>query len=73
VGAIVAVGELVRVQGFGLAGVRTVPAEDAAAVRSAWATLPPEVSAVILTRAAAEALGADTVTVDGDRLVVVLP
>lgn len=70
-GRIAALGELVRIQGFGLAGVLTVPAEDPDATRAAWAGLPPDVSAVILTRAAAEALGPQAV--DGDRLVAVLP
>ncbi len=70
-GRIVALGELVRIQGFGLAGVLTVPAETPAAVRTAWADLTADVAAVILTPAAAVAV--DVETVHSDRLVVVLP
>lgn len=70
-GRIAALGELVRVQGFGLAGVLTVAAEDPATVRAAWTGLAPDVVAVILTPAAAAVLGAETV--QDDRLVVVLP
>jgi len=49
-------GELVKVQGFALAGAVTCPAEDPAAVRDAWASLPADVVVVILTPRAAQAL-----------------
>lgn len=53
---VAAIGEAVRVAGFALAGVAVVPAEDGDAARAAWRSLPPEVVAVILTPAAAEAV-----------------
>lgn len=68
---IAALGELTRVQGFGLAGVLTLAAEDPPAVLAAWAGLAPDVVAVILTPMAADAIGAETV--HSERLVVVLP
>jgi vacuolar-type H+-ATPase subunit F/Vma7 len=64
-----AIGERALVQGYGLAGATVAIAEDAVEVRQAWHALPPDVAVVVLTAAAAGALGADT---DG-RLVVVLP
>ncbi|MGZ4142684.1 MAG: V-type ATP synthase subunit F [Actinomycetota bacterium] len=54
---IVAVGEEVHVMGFRLGGARVVPAEDAAAVMRAWESLADDASVVILTCAAADALG----------------
>jgi vacuolar-type H+-ATPase subunit F/Vma7 len=51
------VGELTRVQGFALAGALVLPAEDAEAVRAAWSSLDEEVAVVVLTPAAAAALG----------------
>jgi vacuolar-type H+-ATPase subunit F/Vma7 len=51
------VGELTRVQGFALAGALVVAAEDPEAVRAAWASLDEEVAVVVLTPAAAAALG----------------
>jgi vacuolar-type H+-ATPase subunit F/Vma7 len=56
-GTIAALGERSLVRGFALAGVRVVEAEDAEAVRSAWLGLHAEVAVVILTPAAARALG----------------
>ncbi len=55
-GRVAAIGELVRVQGFGLAGALVLPAEEPADVRAAWRSLPADVLAVILTPAAADAL-----------------
>jgi vacuolar-type H+-ATPase subunit F/Vma7 len=51
------VGELVRVQGFDLAGALVLAAEDAAGVRAAWGSLDAEVAVVVLTDRAAAALG----------------
>jgi hypothetical protein len=45
------------VRAFALAGVAVLPAEDADAVRAAWAALPDGVDLVLLTDAAARALG----------------
>jgi len=65
-----AIGELVRVQGFALAGARILPAESPDAVRTAWQELPDDVALVILTRAAAEALAPAE---RAHRLTVVMP
>ncbi|MFF6772899.1 hypothetical protein ACFY8W_04975 [Streptomyces sp. NPDC012637] len=46
-----------RVRGLALAGVDVFEAERAKDVREAWWSLPDDVSLVILTPAAAEALG----------------
>jgi hypothetical protein len=54
---VAALGERLAVQGFGLAGALVLAAEDAAAARAAWRTLPPDMAVVILTRAAADAVG----------------
>jgi len=58
-GAIAAIGEALRVQGLGLAGVRVLAAEDPEQVRERWATLTDDVVLVILTPQAAEALPTD--------------
>jgi vacuolar-type H+-ATPase subunit F/Vma7 len=55
-GRVAVIGELVRVQGFGLAGALVLPAEEPADVRAAWRSLPAAVVVVILTPAAADAL-----------------
>jgi vacuolar-type H+-ATPase subunit F/Vma7 len=71
-GQVAALGERARVAGFALAGVSVLPAENPQAVREAWRALPAAVSLVILTPAAAEALG--RAVVEGTRpLVVVMP
>jgi vacuolar-type H+-ATPase subunit F/Vma7 len=49
VSAIVALGERSLVEGFALAGVRVVPAEDRAEVRAVWEGLGPDVAVVLLT------------------------
>ncbi|MFD5493892.1 hypothetical protein ACFYY3_33720 [Streptomyces sp. NPDC001812] len=56
-GRVAALGEQVRVAGFALAGVTVLLAEGPDAVRAAWRTLPKDVELVILTPAAAAALG----------------
>ena len=55
-GAIVVIGEAVRTVGFGLAGAVVFECETAADVQHAWAALPADVLAVILTPAADAAL-----------------
>ncbi|SDZ17964.1 hypothetical protein SAMN05216215_105035 [Saccharopolyspora shandongensis] len=55
-GTVVAIGEWARVQGWGLVGVEIRGGEDAAAVQLSWDSLGDDVSVVILTPAAAEAL-----------------
>ncbi|MER8162032.1 hypothetical protein [Streptomyces sp. NPDC094472] len=58
--------------GLLLAGVTVVAAEEPDAVREAWRGLPPETALVILTPAAADALGPGPV--GGTRpLTVVMP
>jgi hypothetical protein len=47
--------------GFALAGVVLRPAADAGAVRAAWSDLRTDDALVILTAAAAEALGDEVV------------
>ncbi len=65
-------GEQVRSQGFGLAGVLVLGAEDDDAVRAAWDALPVDVGVVVLTPRAAAALGAERTSVL-NPLSVVLP
>lgn len=60
-GRVVAIGEEARIMGFALAGVLICPAADADTVRAAWRDLQPDDALVILTPAAAEALGADAI------------
>jgi vacuolar-type H+-ATPase subunit F/Vma7 len=72
VSRIVAIGEGSRTRGFALAGATVVVAEDAAEVAAAWQALEPDVGLVLLTTAAAEAVGRDA----GDRphlLTAVMP
>jgi vacuolar-type H+-ATPase subunit F/Vma7 len=54
---VAALGEQASVQGYGLAGALVLVAEDAEAVRAAWAGLGEDVAVVILTQTAARALG----------------
>jgi len=71
-GRIAALGEDARIAGFALAGVPTVRAETADAVRRAWAELPADVVLVLLTPTAAAALG-DVPRGSAGRLTAVLP
>jgi vacuolar-type H+-ATPase subunit F/Vma7 len=70
-GPVAVIGEQARVQGFALAGAVVMVADDEAAVRSQWASLPADVPVVVLTPAAAVALG--HLTADDGRLIVVMP
>ena len=70
-GRVAALGAQVRVQGFALAGATVVAADDADSVRSGWHGLPGDVSVVILTPEAADALSG--VLPDPRRLTVVMP
>jgi ATP synthase (F/14-kDa) subunit len=47
------IGEEAQVLGYLLAGALVFPAEDAAAARAAWRTLPPDVAVAVLTSQAA--------------------
>jgi vacuolar-type H+-ATPase subunit F/Vma7 len=71
-GRIIAIGEEARIMGFALAGVNVYPAADARAVRAVWQDLQPDDALVILTSAAAEALG-DEVARTRPPLTVVMP
>lgn len=66
---VAAIGESYRVEGLRLAGVLVLPGEGGSEVRTSWASVPDDVSVVILTPAAAEALE----PVRHARLTVVLP
>lgn len=72
-GTVAALGEGARIEGFALAGVLLRPAEDPAAVRSTWRELPREVAVVILTKAAALALGPAVVESTSYPIAVVMP
>lgn len=69
---IVAIGATHDLEGFGLAGVKVVPAATDADVAEAWSLLDDEVGLVILSPAAAAALGPE-VAVRTDVLTVVTP
>ena len=68
---VTAVGEAALIDGFALAGVRTCPAETADEVRRCWSAAE-DAAVVILTPAAADALGALRF-VERAPLTVVLP
>jgi vacuolar-type H+-ATPase subunit F/Vma7 len=59
---IAAIGEETLVRALVMAGVRVTPADDPAAVRSAWRALPSDVGVVILTEAAASTLADERAT-----------
>jgi vacuolar-type H+-ATPase subunit F/Vma7 len=68
-GRIAAIGESVRIEGLGLAGVLVLPGDDPDEVRNSWATLPTDVAVVVLTQSAAALLDDER----RDRLTVVMP
>jgi vacuolar-type H+-ATPase subunit F/Vma7 len=69
-GTVVVIGEEALVRGFGLVGAAILPASGPERVRAAWHGLTPDVSLVILTPAAAAALGRSD---PAGPLVAVLP
>ena len=69
---VVAIGAQQQVAGFALAGARVYPADSAEQARAAWRALPDTVAVVILTEAAADALGADRLAPQAP-LTVVMP
>jgi len=72
VARVAVLGEGPAVQGYALAGALVLTAADDAAVRAQWAALPADVAVVVLTAAAARALG--SASVNGTYpLTVVLP
>jgi vacuolar-type H+-ATPase subunit F/Vma7 len=72
VGTVAVIGEQVLIQGFALAGAVVLPAENATAACAAWLQLPRNVLVVVLTPAAAAALG-DLAHADGCPATVVMP
>ena len=54
---VAALGAPRQLAGFALAGVTVLPADTDDDVRRVWRTLDPEVSVIILTSAARQALG----------------
>jgi vacuolar-type H+-ATPase subunit F/Vma7 len=71
-GAVAVIGARTRVQGWALAGARVCAADDPASVVRAWDQLGDDVSVVLLTEAAADALAAELVELSWP-LVVVIP
>lgn len=72
-GTVVALGEEARTSGFALAGVLVRPAEGPDSVRAVWQELPDDVALVILTQAAAAALGSEALNVPCPLTVVMPP
>ncbi|HEX5880190.1 MAG TPA: V-type ATP synthase subunit F [Actinomycetota bacterium] len=73
VAGVAVVGERFRVQGFTLAGAVVHAADDAATVRSVWASLGDDVAVVVLTPRAAAALEAELAEGSPTPLTVVMP
>ncbi|HXX89848.1 MAG TPA: hypothetical protein VEI83_06475 [Acidimicrobiales bacterium] len=71
-GRVVVLGESVVVAGFALGGAVPVAADDPDAVRRSWESLDGDTAVVVLTPAAADALGARTAE-RPDTLVVRMP
>jgi vacuolar-type H+-ATPase subunit F/Vma7 len=65
-------GDPVRASGYRLVGAQLLPATTAAEVRRQWRGLPADVGVVLLTPAAAEALGPQALE-SAVALTVVLP
>jgi vacuolar-type H+-ATPase subunit F/Vma7 len=57
VGRVAVLGESVRVQGYALAGALPIVAESPEEIKEAWSNLARDVELVVLTPAAAAALG----------------
>ncbi|MCF3142525.1 hypothetical protein [Streptomyces platensis] len=72
-GTVVAIGEGMKTSGFALVGVMVRPAEAPESVRAVWQGLPDDVALVILTSAAAAALGPDVLNAARPLMVVMPP
>ena len=72
-GTIVVLGEGVAVDSFALAGATVLRAEQPDDVRRAWRSLAPDTGVVVLTAAAAAALGAAVDERADGVLTVVMP
>jgi vacuolar-type H+-ATPase subunit F/Vma7 len=71
-GQVVVLGEPARVMGYALAGALAIEAEGEEVAR-AWASLPPDASLVVLTPAAAQALGQAVLAKRRHILIVTMP
>jgi len=71
-GQIVVLGEAVRIEGFALGGATVLVADDPDAVRRTWESLSEDVTVVVLTSKAAEALATGIALREG-LLSVVMP
>ena len=69
---VVVLGDPIRTVGYGLAGAELLMATTADEVRRRWAELPADVGVVLLTAAAAEALGPERLGA-ATALTVVMP
>lgn len=69
---VAAIGAAPQIGGFALAGARVYPVDTAEQARQAWRGMPGTVAVVILTDAAASAIGADR-TATQAPLTIVLP
>lgn len=69
---IVAIGEHPRIDGFALAGVQLLAADDADEVRAAWSRLDRDVGVVLLTPEARAALS-DVLSLPSRVIWTVLP
>ena len=72
-GKIVVLGESVTVQGFALAGASVLEADQADTVRHMWTTLPRDTAVVILSAAAAAALGEIAEAEHDELLIITMP
>jgi hypothetical protein len=70
-GLVAVLGAPAEIRGWALAGLLVIPVDDDAEARAAWTALPDDVRLVVLTRAAADAIGAGR-EIDGP-LIAVLP
>ena len=70
-GAVIVIGEPALVAGYAMAGATTMPAQGADEVHRAWDSLPSGTTLVILTAAAAAALGGRLS--EADPLTAVMP
>ncbi len=71
-GQVVVLGEPERVMAYALAGALAIEAVGEEVAR-AWSSLPPDASLVVLTPAAARALGQAVLAERRDTLIVTMP
>lgn len=69
---VAAIGDERVLEGYALAGVDVLPAQDAASALAAWRSLEPDVTLVLLSTRAHRAL-ADELPTAGRRLWTVVP